>query len=261
MTLAGAMFAPHYARAETQYCTAGSAMLRAAPSADARGVSQLTYGEGFAVLDIAAGWAWGRCLHDDYVGYLPADALGPVWTASHVVSAPLALVFADADIKAPVVGRLSIGARAQGQPVGDFLRTETGFIHHRHVRPADAAETDPVAVAERLIGAPYLWGGRGADGIDCSGLVQRALGLAGIKAPRDSDQQRDGLGRMLADDEALVRGDLVFFPGHVGLMVDGERLIHANAFRMAVTVEPLADVVARLAPTHASPISARRRIR
>ncbi len=258
--LAGVMFAPHYARAEVSSCMADAVPLRAAPSADARTVSQLAYGEAFAVLDIAAGWAWGRCVHDDYVGYLPADALGPVWTASHVVAAPLALIFADADIKAAVIGRLAIGARIQGQMVGDFLRTDTGFIHRRHVLPVDAVEDDAVAVAERLIGAPYLWGGRGAGGIDCSGLVQRSLGACGIAAPRDSDQQRDGLGRALAEDEALIRGDLVFFPGHVGLMVDAERLIHANAFWMAVTVEPLADVVARLAPTHASPISARRRI-
>jgi cell wall-associated NlpC family hydrolase len=173
---------------------------------------------------------------------------------------PFALIFADADIKAPLVGRLSLGALLHGQTNGDFLRIDSGFIHSRHVRAIDAIESDPVAVAERLIGAPYLWGGRAADGIDCSGLVQRALGLGGIAAPRDSDQQRDGLGRSLGDDEALMRGDLVFFPGHVGLMVDAEHIIHANAFWMAVTVEPLADVVARLAPTHASPISARRRI-
>lgn len=254
------MFAPHYARAEIQSCTAESVMLRAAPSADARGVSQLVFGEDFAVLDIAAGWAWGRCIHDDYVGYVPADALGPIAAASHIVTAPLALVFADADIKAPVIGRCAMGARVHGQMTGDFLRTETGFIHARHAAPIDTIEADPVAVAERLTGAPYLWGGRGADGIDCSGLVQRAFGLCGLIAPRDSDQQRDGLGRALADDEALMRGDLVFFPGHVGLMVDGDRLIHANAYWMAVKVEPLADVVARLAPTHASPISARRRI-
>lgn len=258
--LAGAMFAPHYAKAETRCCVAPSVMLRAGPSAGARAVSQLVQGEGFAVLDIAAGWAWGRCVHDDYVGYLPADALGPMRTPDHIVTAALALVFADADIKAPVVAQLPIGTRLPGEATGDFLRTDTGFVHLRHVSPLDAPEPDAVGVAERLLGAPYLWGGRGAGGIDCSGLVQRALGLAGIEAPRDSDQQRDGLGDALDEAEPLARGDLVFFPGHVGLMVDAERIVHANAFWMAVTIEPLADVVARLAPTHAHPISARRRL-
>ena len=124
----------------------------------------------------------------------------------------------------------------------------------------DVLETDPVAVAERLIGAPYRWGGRGGDGIDCSGLIQRALELSGITAPRDSDMQRDQLGETLAEDAPLRRGDLVFFPGHVGFMWDAERLLHANAFWMSTVVEPLADVVERLRPTHAQPIIARKRI-
>ena len=235
-------------------------MVRSAPSLAARAVSQLVRGERFALLDLAGGWAWGRCLHDDYVGYLPATALGPLPDPTHIVTAPLALVFVQADIKAPVAARLPIGTLVEGRENGGFLATADGFIHVRHVEPAGAAGGDPVGVAERLIGWPYLWGGRGAGGVDCSGLVQRALGVAGIAAPRDSDQQRDSIGRALDDAEPLRRGDLVFFPGHVGMMVDGDRLIHATAHWMAVVVEPLADVVARLAPDHARPISARRRI-
>jgi hypothetical protein len=235
-------------------------MVRAAPSHDAPAVSQLIYGEGFALLDRAGGWGWGRCLHDDYVGYVPVDALGPPRRVTHRVVAPLTLVFARPDIKAPVTASRAIGARLAGSPLGDFLRTDDGFVPLRHVAPVEAAAADPVAVAERLLGAPYLWGGRGAGGIDCSGLVQMALGLANIAAPRDSDMQRDSLGEPIAPDAPLLRGDLIFFPGHVGLMMDAARIIHANAFWMAVTIEPLADVAARLAPTHAEPISARRRI-
>lgn len=179
---------------------------------------------------------------------------------THRVVAPLALVFANPNIKSSLVKTLAIGARVAGCEEGAFLRIEDGYIHARHVAPLALAEADPVAVAERMIGAPYRWGGRGADGIDCSGLVQRALELAGIAAPRDSDMQRDQLGTFLPDEAPLKRGDLVFFPGHVGMMVDGERMIHANAYWMSTVVEPLADVIARLAPTHARPVTARKRI-
>ncbi|UAK22947.1 C40 family peptidase [Sphingomonas nostoxanthinifaciens] len=255
------MLAPHYARADECHCAADMAMVRASPSTDAVAVTQLVHGEGFAVLDRVGAWAWGRCLHDDYVGYVPAAALGPVATATHRIDAPLGLVFARPTIKAPALAALPIGARlAAVSDEGDFLRVERGFVHRRHAAPLDEIENDPVAVAERLIGAPYLWGGRGGDGIDCSGLVQVAFGFAGIAAPRDSDQQRDALGDALTVDEPLRRGDLIFFPGHVGLMVDATHLIHANAYWMAVTVEPLADVVARLQPLHDHPISARRRL-
>lgn len=240
-------------------CIAPAVMLRNAPGANATAVSQLLHGEGFAVLDIADGWAWGYGLHDHYVGYVPAGALGAFGEVSHVVRAVRAPVFATADIKAPVVAFWPIGARFAGTEEGDFIATEEGYVHTRHAGAIAAPEADPVAVAERLIGTPYLWGGRGGDGVDCSGLVQLALGLAGIAAPRDSDQQQ-ALGTALADDAPLRRGDLLFFPGHVGLMVDAETMVHANAHAMAVTIEPLAEIIARLRPAYAEPILARRRM-
>jgi hypothetical protein len=258
--LAGILFAPHYARAEHCRCVADAATLYSAPAKDARAVSQLVHGEGFALIDKAGGWAWGRCLHDDYVGYLRADALGPMDAPTHRVIAPLALVFAHPDIKAPVLKTLAIGAQVAGAEENGFLRIDDGYIHARHVAPLDAVEPDAVAVAERLIGAPYRWGGRGADGVDCSGLVQRALELAGIAAPRDSDMQREQLGEPLPEDAPLRRGDLLFFPGHVGMMADGDMLLHANAFWMSTVIEPLADVIERLKPVHPQPVIARKRI-
>lgn len=213
------------------------------------------------MLDKAGGWAWGRCAHDDYVGYVRADALGPAhMPPTHRVTAPLALVFAHPDIKAPVVKALPIGAQVAGFDEDGFLRIDEGYIHRRHVASLEALESDPVAVAERMLGMPYRWGGRGGDGVDCSGLVQRALEFVGRAVPRDSDMQRDELGETLAEDAPLRRGDLIFFPGHVGLMVDAERLLHANAYWMSTVIEPLSDVVDRLKPTHAQPITARKRI-
>lgn len=254
------LFAPHYARAENCRCTADAVTLYARPSTDAPAISQLVHGEGFALIDKIGDWAWGRCAHDDYVGYLPAAALGAMPLPTHRVVAPQALIFAHPDIKAPIVGALAIGAQIAGEEDGGYLRVAQGFIHLRHVAPLASVASDAVTVAESLLGAPYRWGGRGADGIDCSGLIQRALELAGVAAPRDSDMQRDQLGTGIDEDAPLKRGDLVFFPGHVGFMLDETRLIHANAYWMTTMIEPLDDVVARLAPLHERPITARKRI-
>lgn len=234
-------------------------MMRAIPSGEAVAVSQLMLGEGFDILDRAGDWVWGSSAHDDYVGYLPHDAVGASAPPTHRISAPLALLFAAPDIKAPVLARWPIGARFAGAVEGDFVATGHGFVHRRHAAPIAGQTRDPVAVAEQLIGLPYLWGGRGAGGIDCSGLVQLALSFAGTACPRDSDQQQE-IGAPIEGGAPALRGDLVFFPGHVGMMVDAARLIHANAYWMAVTIEPLADVVARLTALHAQPIVARRRI-
>ncbi len=262
VSLAGLLFAPHYAKAQAMHCAKGAMFVRESASADAAAVTQLLHGEGFHLLDVTGGWAWGYCDHDGYVGYVEREALASGgFEATHRITARAAPVFAAADIKAPVRTMLSAGARIAGEVSGAFLLlADGGAVHLRHASPVGEHEADWVSAAERQLGQPYVWGGRGHDGIDCSGLVQLALGQAGICVPRDTDLQRDALGTAIADGEGLHRGDLVFFPGHVGIMTDGETLLHANAHWMSTVAEPLTDVIARLRPEHEQPVLARRRI-
>lgn len=254
--------APHYAAAMPFSCRAPSVMVRGAPGSGETAVTQLLHGEAFHVLDLRAGWAWGYCRHDHYVGYVPVEALGPgaLPDPTHHVLAGGALVFSRPDIKSPVNECLPGGALVNGAAEGDFLACGSGYLHMRHLAPVGSGAGDRIAVARAYLGMPYLWGGRGGGGIDCSGFVQVVLAFGGHRVQRDTDQQRESIGRVLAADEALARGDVVFFPGHVGIMTDGETLIHANAHWMRVTEEPLGEVIARLAPVHAQPVLARRRI-
>ena len=259
VALAGTLFAPHYA-APLLRSALVSTMIRVAASDAAEASSQLLAGERFAVLDLVGGWAWGYSLHDHYVGYVPADRLATPIAPSHRIAVREALLFAGASIKSPAIGTLPFGAPVMGELDDGFLATAAGFVHLRHLLPIEVRLDDAVSVAEMFLGMPYLWGGRGADGVDCSGLVQVALAATGIAAPRDTDMQRESLGELLPEEARLRRNDIVSFPGHVGLMVDETLLIHANAHWMSVVIEPLADVVARLAPNHGRPILSRRRI-
>jgi cell wall-associated NlpC family hydrolase len=204
IALADLLFAPHYASPTRCHVAAIATPVFAAPSRNARAVSQLVRGEEFDVIDIVSGWAWGRCGHDDYVGYVPAEALGRIEQPSHRISVPTALIFAEPDIKAAVVARWPIGARFAGKECGAFLETEAGFVHMRHASPLGAGH-DMLETATSLLGQPYLWGGRGGGGIDCSGLVQLACSFAGIPCARDSDMQRETLGDALAPDAPAQR--------------------------------------------------------
>jgi hypothetical protein len=264
IALAGKFFAPHYVAPQMQHVGDAAAMLRKSGNGDAEAVSQLLPGEGFALLDSAGDWGWGYGVHDGYCGYVRLDALTrDAAEPTHVVHVRRALVFAEASIKTPMVAALPMGSRfaVQGtSECGKFLEVDGGWMSVRHALALDALNCDPVDRALQLVGAPYLWGGRGGDALDCSGLVQLALMLAGHAAPRDSDQQMAALGRSLGDDEPLQRGDLIFFPGHVGIMADSETLVHANAFWMQVVAEPLADVIARFPETTPQPVLARKRI-
>ena len=196
------------------------------------------------MLERSAHWAWGYCRHDHYVGYVEAiDLVEPV-PATHIVAAADAPIRPEPNLQVPSIASLPMGSRIAGHEESGWLSTEVGFLPFTHVRPLDAFEQDPVAVAERLLGSPYLLGGRTSTGIDCSGLVQLALGLCGVHAPRDSDQQRV-LGTLLSEGEKLQRGDIVFFEGHVGFMMDEARLIHATGHHGTVLIEPLAAVAER----------------
>ncbi|WP_241242013.1 C40 family peptidase [Sphingobium algorifonticola] len=260
LALAGVLFSAHYARAVEMSCVMPGAGVRATTAPGAETVTQLLRGEIFHVLDVTAEWAWGFCHHDGYVGYVQRDVLDLREEATHRITAHMAPVFAEANIKARIVDCWPRGSLFPATVEGDFLACPEGFVHIRHACDAQQMQTDWVSTAASYIGQPYVWGGRGHLGVDCSGLVQVALGQAGRKVPRDTDLQRESIGVQLPEDAPLQRGDLLFFPGHVGIMVDSDSLLHANAHWMGTVVEPLADVIARLAPLHAQPVLARRRI-
>ena len=273
MQVYGQLAAHSYVRPAPSVCRVPVTGVRAAPDVAAEQVSQLLLGETFWLLEIGDTWAWGYCGHDRYVGYVEAAHLAeaapdrkpaPDHTPTHWVSAPQGLVFSGPSIKTALRLTAPMGARlALAEHDAKFftLADGSGFIHRRHVRALGDWALDPASVAESLLGTPYLWGGRSRAGIDCSGLVQAALMACGVDCPRDSDQQQV-LGRAVpeADWDALKRGDIVFFPGHVGIMADEHRLIHANAFWMDTVIEPLADVIARLKPDTDKPVLCVRRL-
>lgn len=246
--LEGQVRAARFAAARAMRCIAPAAGVLEAGAEDARQQDQLLFGEGFDVLEEAGGWAWGQARRDGYVGWVRLQALGPQGEApTHRVGALRTCGFSQADLKSRVVGLYSINALVVATEAQDgFLRCgEAGWIWAPHLAAIGEFEAEAAAVAERFLGAPYVWGGRDSLGLDCSGLIQQALHATGRACPRDTDQQLAAFPREAAPD-ALERGDLVFWKGHVGMMLDASRLLHANAHHMAVAIEPLGETIARV---------------
>ncbi len=246
----GRVEAPRFAEGKTLRVIAPQAPIRREPSHEAMLLTEALHGEHVTVFDETDdGWAWVQLSSDRYVGWVPRGDLaesGPETT--HKVSALRTFAFARPDIKAPPLSALPLGARvaiteyAEDKNARYGLIEPAGAVVVQHLAAVDRLESDWVSVAERFVGTPYLWGGKTSGGIDCSGLVQLALHAGGVPAPRDSDMQERELGTMLPMTvrvPQLRRGDLVFWKGHVGIMLDPDTLLHANAYHMAVAAEPL----------------------
>jgi cell wall-associated NlpC family hydrolase len=211
----------------------------------------------------AEGFAWSQLDADGYVGWLPEHALGgPGPPATHKVTALRTLAFPGPSIKLPPVEALPFGARIAVARMEDRMAVLPSgwYVPLAHLKPLGEDEPDFVAVAERFLGAPYLWGGKTVLGLDCSGLVQVALTACGIASPRDSDMQEKVLGKSVAADahSDLRRADLMFWKGHVAIIRDRATLLHANAFHMAVAIEPIADAIKRIGAAGSDIASVRR---
>jgi len=230
----------------------GASVLREAPSFVARLETQLLYGELFDVYDRDdEGWVWGQARLDGYVGYARADSFDTeIHAPTHRVAVLRTLVFPEPDKKSQPPSPLSLNAKLTitGLENGFAQLSRGGWVYAAHIAPIDEHAADWVASAEGFVGLPYLWGGKDSSAADCSGLVQTALEAGGLSVPRDADMQETSVGQPIPLDSKLQRGDLVFWPGHVGLMRSDSELLHANAFHMQTVIEPLADAIARNGP-------------
>jgi cell wall-associated NlpC family hydrolase len=250
--LEGKVSARRYVEGRAMDVIAAQAPLRHEPRLDAPLDTEALCGERVTVYDSnAEGWAWGQLAADNYVGWLPASALAPPGPApTHKVAVLRTFAFPGPSIKLTPTEALPLGARLAVSRIADRMAVTLAgaYVPAAHLKPIDENDSYFVAVAERFLGVPYLWGGKTALGLDCSGIVQVALTAAGIPCPRDSDMQEQALGApvLSPEEEVLQRGDLIFWRDHVAIVRDSATLIHANAFHMAVAIEPPVEAIARI---------------
>lgn len=260
LDLQGVVAAERYEAPKPRQVVVPAAALRKAPHPLAEQWDQLLFGEVFRVLEVKDGFAWGQAARDGYVGYVAEDDLAALGAAAtHQVAVSRTYAFAEPNIKARPVGLYSRNALTAVEATeGRFSKGEgTGWFIADHLAPVGVVLGDYVAVAEGYLGAAYQWGGRESPGLDCSGLVQQALAACGKAVPRDTDMQLAFFPPIAAEDRR--RGDLVFWKGHVAVLLDPDTILHANAYHMAVAVEPLAEAIARIEAAGGGPVTGWRR--
>ncbi len=242
--------------------------IRKAPRPDGGLNSQVLLGDDVRVFESTEGWAWVQVARDGYVGYVGEAALAaPASAPTHIVTVPRTFLYPGPDLKLPASGALSLGSlvsvvdRAETRGTRYAILSSGEALIEKHLAAAGTVADDYVAVAETLIHTPYLWGGSSGFGIDCSGLVQLSMRLAGRTVLRDSDMQAATIGDPIETDSnfsGLRRGDLVFWKGHVAIMTDAETMIHANGHTMMVSREGLHEAIDRIGYLYGGPTGFRR---
>ena len=222
---------------------------------------QLLLGADVLVFERRNGWAFVQSKSDNYVGYVPESVLAKPNFTTHFVATSATHAYATESFKSKNLLHLPFGTQVTViNKLQFFFETSHGFIPKKHLRPLEQLFTDPATVAQFYFGVPYLWGGNSTRGVDCSGLVQGAYHACGHFCAGDSDLQSEGLGRPLETDEKLLRGDLIFWDGHVAMMIDSNTMIHANAHHMAVVYEGLVQATLRIKKQGNGDVTARRRV-
>lgn len=253
--LRGRVRALRFVTPELRQVSVSVAPVQREPRYDAPTDTQALFGEPVHVFQVKDGWAFVQLVVDNYVGFMPARCLtAQVLDPTHRIAVPQTLLYSRPDIKSNPVQPAYMNSLVSVVSVeGDMAKLKDHrYVWARHLRAIDDHWSDPATVAEAFVNTPYLWGGKTWAGLDCSGLVQTAFQACGFDCPRDTDMMQAGFGTALKQDRSLrlQRNDLVFWKGHIGIMLDGAQLLHANGYHMQTVVEPLAAAIKRIAASY-----------
>jgi len=259
ISLRGKVEAETFVEPKIMQVVAPIACVRSRPDRAASFTTQALMGDVVKVFEHGADWSWGQLEKDNYVGYFTSsDLAAPNSVLSHRVCVPATFIYPLADLKSQPATRIFLNSWLEIKTIeGDWAELESGgFVWSGHLADKNSFSNDPVSIAEQFVGVPYLWGGNSADGIDCSALVQQAYRACNLECPRDTDMIERQVGN--SGFNSKQRGDLVFWDGHIGMMLDGENMIHANGHHMAVAKENLEQAAERVAKTYGSSYRTRR---
>ena len=231
-----------------------SAFMKSEPTETSPLETECLFGEKVEILDESLDWVYCKLNTDNYHGWVKKEGLGKTENPTHRVIANRSFVYEDKNPKSNYLLYLPLGAQlvinniqSEWAEINLYNnKKQVGYVPSTHMVNLDHKVKDWVAIAELSLGTPYKWGGRDTIGIDCSALLQLTYQTYGENIPRNTSQQVKLKKKYINDIDYLKRGCVVFWEGHVGIMIDKFNCIHANAFHMQTKIEPLDKIIVRM---------------
>ena len=224
--------------------------------------SECLYGENFYVLNSEGNYSYGISAEDNYEGWLKSDSIALPNNTNYLVSSLRSCVLSEPNVKSQLLFFLSMRSKINVlEIINNWAKIalcsrnkiKYGYILRSHITEVSAIKTDWVKYAEQFLGTPYRWGGRNSIGLDCSALLQLSKSFANEALPRDTKDQINYFFKSKKykiykknHRKLLNRGNLIFWEGHVAIVLDKFRLIHASGFHGLVVTEKIKSTVNRI---------------
>ena len=209
------------------------------PDSNSEVVSQILYGEKFKIFSENKGWLKIKTIYDNYIGYIRKDKFFKKFNPTNKIYVLKSRIYKKKDNKFLKTNNyLYFGSSVSVKNKDNkFIEFENNrWIKKKDTRSINHFEKNFSKIFKLFLNTKYLWGGKTSQGIDCSALIQIYFYYNRIFFPRDTKDQIKYCKKKI--NKKLVKGDIIFWKGHVGICVNNKKFIHAYGPKKKVLIMP-----------------------
>ena len=209
------------------------------PDSNSEVVSQILYGEKFKIFSESKGWLKIKTIYDNYIGYIKKDKFLKKFNPTNKIYVLKSRIYKKKDNKFLKINNyLYFGSSVSVKNKDNkFIEFENNrWIKKKDTRSINHFEKNFSKIFKLFLNTKYLWGGKTSQGIDCSALIQIYFYYNRIFFPRDTKDQIRYCKKKI--NKKLVKGDIIFWKGHVGICVNNKKFIHAYGPKKKVLIMP-----------------------